>query len=118
MFNQHMEFMSSSRSHDLLGTCSPAVATLTRSLGKVGGGVLLGLIFAGYVPLASQGPYPIIVYSAANYRPLLNRFWAKTYFSRSQLSHFLICINLILNKEHFTFHLQYKHSGMFAKRKS
>ena len=24
---------------------------------------LLGLIFAGYVPLASQNPYPIIVYS-------------------------------------------------------
>ena len=27
-----------------------------------GGGGLLGLIFAGYVPLASQSPYPIIVY--------------------------------------------------------
>ena len=27
----------------------------------------LGLIFAGYVPLASQSPYPIIVYSVANY---------------------------------------------------
>ena len=26
------------------------------------GGGLLGLIFAGYVPLASQSPYPIIVY--------------------------------------------------------
>ena len=109
--------MSSSRSHNLLGTCSPAVATLTSSPGKVGGGVLLGLIFAGYVPLASQSPYPIVVYSVANYRPLLNRFWAKTYFSQSQLSHFLICIYLILNKEHLTFHLQYKHSGMFAKRK-
>ena len=113
-----MEFMSSSRSHDLLGTCSPAVATLTRSPGKVRGGVLLGLIFARYVPLASQSSYLIIVYSVANYRPLHNHFWAKTYFSRSQLSHFLICINLILNKDYFTFHLQYKHSGMFAKRKS
>ena len=87
----------------MLGTCSSAVATLTRSPGKVGGGVLLGLIFAWYVPLASQSPYPIIVYSVTNYRPLLNRFWAKTYFSRSQLSHFLICINLILNKEHLLF---------------
>ena len=28
-----------------------------------GGGELLGLIFAGYVPLASQNPYLIIVYS-------------------------------------------------------
>ena len=30
-----------------------------------GGGVLLGLLFAGYVPVASQNPYPIIVYSVA-----------------------------------------------------
>ena len=37
---------------------------------------LLGLIFAGYVPLASQSPYPITVYSVANYRSHLNHFWA------------------------------------------
>ena len=72
-----MEFMSSIRSHDLLGTCSPAVTTLTRSPGKVGGGVLLGLIFAGYVPLASQSPYPSIFYSVANYSSHLSHFWAK-----------------------------------------
>ena len=29
---------------------------------------VLGSIFAGYVPLASQSPYPIIVCSVANYR--------------------------------------------------
>ena len=34
-----------------------------------GGEGVHGLIFAGYVPLASQSPYPIIVYSVANYRP-------------------------------------------------
>ena len=33
-------------------------------LGPVGGG-LRGLIFAGYMPLASFNPYPIIVYSVA-----------------------------------------------------
>ena len=33
--------------------------------GGGGGGGGLGLIFAGYVPLASQNPYPIIVYSVA-----------------------------------------------------
>ena len=33
---------------------------------------LLGLIFAGYVPLASHRPYPIIVYFVANYRPHLS----------------------------------------------
>ena len=32
-------------------------------------GGALGSTFAGYVPLASQSPYPIIVYSVANYRP-------------------------------------------------
>ena len=31
----------------------------------LGGGGLLGLILAGYVLLASQNPYPTIVYSAA-----------------------------------------------------
>ena len=30
---------------------------------------------------------------------------------------FYLCIYLILNEEHFTFHLQYKHSGTFANRK-
>ena len=33
-----------------------------------GGEGVLGLIFAGYVPLASQSPYPIKVYSVATYR--------------------------------------------------
>ena len=81
-------------------------------------GVVLGLIFAGYVQLAIQSPYPIIVYSVANYRPHLSHFCANMKFSRSQLSHVLsVCIYLILNEEHFTFHLQYKHSGTFANRK-
>ena len=31
----------------------------------VGGGGVFGLIFAGYVPLASQNPNPIIVYYVA-----------------------------------------------------
>ena len=38
-----------------------ATATLQRP-----GGGMLGLIFAGYVQLASQSPYPVIVYSVAN----------------------------------------------------
>ena len=41
-----------------------------------GAGGVLGLIFAGYVPLAFQSPYPIMVYSVANYRPHLSHFWA------------------------------------------
>ena len=39
-----------------------------------GGGGLLRLIFARYVPLGSQSPYPIIVYFVANYIPYLNHF--------------------------------------------
>ena len=41
-------------------------------------------------------------------------------FSRSRLSHFLflwIGSFFTLNEEHFTFHLRYKYSGMFANHK-
>ena len=41
-----------------------------------GGGGVLGSIFAGYVLLAPPDPYPIIVYSVANYRPHVSHFWA------------------------------------------
>ena len=40
------------------------------------GGGILGSVFAGYVPLASPDPYPIIVYSVANYGPYVSHFWA------------------------------------------
>ena len=36
-----------------------------------GGEGVHGLIFAGYVPLASQSPYPVVVYSVANYDEIL-----------------------------------------------
>ena len=38
-------------------------------------------------------------------------------FRDSNLVTFCLCIYLILNEKHITFHLQYKHSGTFAKRK-
>ena len=80
----------------LFGANCPQAKTaffLNHPGGGVGGGGYLGY-FAGYVPLASQSPYPIIVYSVANYSPFFR-----------------------LNEEHFTFQLQYKHSGTFANRK-
>ena len=43
--------------------------------------VPLGLVFAGYVPPASQSPYPIIVYSVAKYRPHLSHFWEDVIFA-------------------------------------
>ena len=44
--------------------------------GGGGGGGGGGLFFAGFVPLASQSPCHIIVYSVANYRPHLSHFRA------------------------------------------
>ena len=73
--------------------------------------MVIWLIFAGYVPLASE-PLPIIVYFVPNYRLHLSYFWANGNFRHPNLS-----IYLVLNEEHFTFHLQYKHSGTFANRK-
>ena len=42
---------------------------------------VLGLNFAGYVPLASQSPNPVIVYSVANFRPHLSHFCADVNFA-------------------------------------
>ena len=56
-----------------------------------GGGGATWVRFAGYVPLASQNPHPILVYSVANYRPHLSHFWAnvivisRTEFNASRL---------------------------------
>ena len=44
------------------------------------GGVVLGLMFAGYVPLASQSPYPIIVYFLAYYIPHPSHFLENVIF--------------------------------------
>ena len=49
--------------------------------GARGGGGVLGLMFAGYVPLASQSPYPIIVYFLANRRPHLSHFLENVIFA-------------------------------------
>ena len=47
-----------------------------QELHPAGGGGVLGSSFAGYVPLVSQNPYLIIVYSVANCRPHLSHFLA------------------------------------------
>ena len=44
----------------------PGLPNTTIEPREGGGG--LGLMFAGLVPLASQSPYPILVYFLANYR--------------------------------------------------
>ena len=46
-----------------------------RIITRVGGGTWVQFHWV-YVPLASQSPYPIIVYSVTNYRPHLSDFWA------------------------------------------
>ena len=45
-----------------------------------GGGGVLGLMFARYVPLASQSRYPIIIYFLANYRPHVSQFVENGFF--------------------------------------
>ena len=47
--------------------CVGLAPKLTLNCARLGpGGEVLGSGFAGYVPLASQNPHPIIVYSVAN----------------------------------------------------
>ena len=74
-------------------------------VGWGGGGLgeVLGSIFAGYVPLASQSTYPkaIIVYSGAcNFRSRLSQFWANVIFAIPSyiMVIFYLCIflNIIL----------------------
>ena len=50
------------------------VVVVVVMVGGGGGSGVLESILAGYVPLASQSPFPIIVYSVANYRPHLSPF--------------------------------------------
>ena len=45
------------------------------------GGITWVKIFAGYVPQASQDPYPIKVYSVAKYIPHLSHFWKNVIFA-------------------------------------
>ena len=54
---------------------NPGITIFGITIFPRGGGVL-GSGFAGYVPLASQNPHPIIVSSVGNYRPHLSHFWA------------------------------------------
>ena len=44
-------------------------------------GGVLGFMFAGYVPLASQSPYPIIVYFLATYRTHFSHFLENVIFT-------------------------------------
>ena len=61
----------------------------------VGWGGLLGLMFAGFMPLASQSPNPFIVYFLANYRPHLKSLFWKCNFRDPNLVTFYLCIYLI-----------------------
>ena len=81
------------------------------------GGTWVNFCWVCAAGLSEPLPHYIIVYSVANYRPHDSLFWENMLFSQSQLSHFLfLWIDQFfrLNEEHFTFHLQYKHSGTFA----
>ena len=71
--------LSVKKANCTVGPCEAAInliLTIVMWIFRPGGGWLLGSGFAGYVPLASQNPHPIIAYSVANYRPHLSHFWA------------------------------------------
>ena len=71
-----------------------SVPVLSAGMKQPVGGVL-GSIFAGYVSLASQNPYPIKVYSVANYRPHLSHFWANRFFNVPNMVTFCLSISLV-----------------------
>ena len=72
---------------------------------QLSGGGVLGSSFVGYESLASQNPYPIIVYSAASYRPNLSHFRAniivisRMEFNLSRLLNIKTTAGTILNRE-------------------
>ena len=77
--NREKDYLESLSSGSCVGQYQGLWRGLERLVGLPGGGGgVLGSSFAGYVPLASQNPYPIIhvVYSVASYRPYLSHFWA------------------------------------------
>ena len=75
----------------------------------------MGQFFLGMChPLASERPYPIIEYSVPVIDSILVTFGQICHFRDPNLVTFYLCTYLLLNKEHFTFHLQYKHSGAYG----
>ena len=69
---QYRNFITMSLEYYIVKQASPIRSVIP--------GWLLGLIFAGCVPRASQNPFPIIVYSVAKYRPHLGQFLGKCNF--------------------------------------
>ena len=65
----------------LFSICVPVREPVTCAGNSSPGGRLLGLMFAGYVPLSSPSPYPIMVYFLANYRPHLSHFLENVIFA-------------------------------------
>ena len=80
----------------------------------------MGKFLLGICRWPLRVPTPIIVYSVTNYRSHLGHFRAISNFRDPKLVTFYfyeLTHFFKLNEEHFTFHLQYKHSGTFANRK-
>ena len=66
---------------------------------------------------AKKNRYSIDIIIRTIIDPILVTFGQIRNFRDPNLATFYLCIYLILNEEHFTFHLQYKHSCTFADRK-
>ena len=85
-------------------------------LTQEGGWGVLGLIFAGYVPLASQSP--LLDLFCGQLLTSSCHFWAilSNFRHLNLVTFYLYIYPVTVNEEHFTFHLQYKHSGTFDNR--
>ena len=94
--------MNHMQNQEMFSTFFTAIKSLSASGEGLGG---TWVIFAGYVPLGSQSPYPIIVYSAAIVDPIFVNFGQTCNFRDPSLVTFYLCIYLILNEEHFPFHI-------------
>ena len=66
-------------------------------------------------PLRAPTPLWVILWPIID--PILVTFGQICIFRDPNLLTLYLCIYLILNEEHNTFQLQYKHSGMLAYRK-
>ena len=72
-FERHPSFIVIGPTSENVGRWKTSLPVAVIQISR--GGVLVSG-FTGYVPLPSQNPHPITVYSVASYRPHSSHFWA------------------------------------------
>ena len=119
VFNYPVESIFSSRKRYCY-SCAIQRSCVTKCIKTPGGGGYSGKFFLGMCRWPLRAPTPLQSTLWTIIDPILVTFGQMCNFRDPRLSHFLflrIDPFFRLNEEHFTFHLQYKHSGTFANRK-